>query len=155
MMAGLAICAEPVVSILLTDKWLPCVPFMVVFCIALALHPIHTANLNAIMAVGRSDLYLKLEVIKKLIDFAILFSTMWISVEAIAWGFLASTVIEQIINAWPNKKLIDYPLTEQIKDLLPNILITICMCALVYGIASHINNRWLSLGACVMVGAPF
>ena len=58
MMMGLSACAEPLVSILLTDKWLPCVPFMRIFCITYAFYPVHTANLNAIKALGRSDIFL-------------------------------------------------------------------------------------------------
>lgn len=71
MMIGLAVIGEPLVKILLTDKWLPCVPFLQVFCLSYALWPIHTANLQAINALGRSDIFLKLEIIKKIIGLAI------------------------------------------------------------------------------------
>ena len=63
-MIGLAVCAEPLVQLILTEKWLPCVLFLRIFCITYAFYPIHTANLNAIKAMGRSDLFLKLEIIK-------------------------------------------------------------------------------------------
>ena len=79
-MVGIAVCAEPIVSVLLTDKWLPCVPFLRIFCISYAFYPIHTANLNAIKAMGRSDLFLKLEVIKKTITTTAILVTMYISV---------------------------------------------------------------------------
>ena len=65
MMMGLAFCAEPIIRLVLTDKWLPCVPFMRIFCCTFMFYPIHTANLNAIKAMGRSDLFLKLEIEKK------------------------------------------------------------------------------------------
>ena len=65
MMVGLAVCAEPLVRLVLTDKWLPAVPFLRVFCFTYAIRPVSTANLNAIKALGRSDLFLKLEIIKK------------------------------------------------------------------------------------------
>lgn len=64
-MAGLAVIAEPLVLLLLTEKWLMCVPFIQIFCAVYALWPIHTANLQAINAIGRSDIFLKLEVVKK------------------------------------------------------------------------------------------
>ena len=65
LMMGLAFCAEAIVGLVLTDKWLPCVPFLRIFCITYMFYPIHTANLNAIKAMGRSDLFLKLEIAKK------------------------------------------------------------------------------------------
>ena len=65
MMVGLAVCAKPIVLLLLTEKWLGCVPFIQIFCISFAFYPIHTANLNAIKAMGKSQIFLKLEIIKK------------------------------------------------------------------------------------------
>lgn len=67
LMMGLAFCAEPIVRLVLTDKWLQCVPFLRIFCITYMFYPIHTANLNAIKAMGRSDLFLKLEIAKKIV----------------------------------------------------------------------------------------
>ena len=69
ILAGLAACATPLVTLVLTEKWLPCVPFLRVFCLSYAFYPIHTANLNAIKAMGRSDISLKLEIIKKSVGF--------------------------------------------------------------------------------------
>ena len=71
-MMGLAFCAEPIVSLVLTDKWLPCVPFLRIFCITYMFWPVHTANLNAINAMGRSDWFLRLEIIKKIMGMTIL-----------------------------------------------------------------------------------
>lgn len=85
LMIGMAFIAEPMVSLILTDKWLPCVYFMRLFCISFMFQPIHTANLNAIKAIGRSDMFLKLEIIKKIIGLTALFSTMNISVKALAF----------------------------------------------------------------------
>lgn len=132
LMAGLAMCSESIIIVFLTSKWLPASFFMVIFSAALSLHPIHTANLNAIMASGRSDLVLKLEVVKKIIDFIILIVSMWFGVKAIAIGFLACTVLEQIVNAFPNRKLIDYGILQQFYDLIPNIIPCFIMCVFVY-----------------------
>ena len=79
--------------------------------------PIHTANLNAINAMGRSDLFLKLEIIKKVIGLTLLFITMRISVMAMAYSLLVSGLLSQIINSWPNRKLLDYGYLEQLKDI--------------------------------------
>lgn len=132
LMMGLAVCAEPIVRLILTDKWLPCVPFMQIFCITFSFYPIHTANLNAIKAMGRSDLFLKLEIIKKAVGLVFLLTTMWISPLAMAASLLVSNVFGQIINSWPNKKLLNYSYLEQLKDIVPNMVLTVIMGVVVY-----------------------
>lgn len=132
LMAGLAVCAKPLVSLVLTDKWLPCVPFLRVFCFSYAFWPIHTANLNAIKAMGRSDLFLKLEIVKKAVALAAILSTMWISVMAMAYSLFATSIMSQIINSWPNKKLLSYSYYQQLNDMLPQMGISLVMGAIVY-----------------------
>ena len=134
MMVGLAVCAEPVVRLILTEKWLPCVPFMRVFCFTYAFWPIHTANLNAIKALGRSDLFLKLEILKKIVDVIAVLLTMNISVMAMAYSLLVTSVLGQIINSWPNKKLLNYNYLMQLKDMLPQIFLSSIMGVLVYSL---------------------
>ena len=129
---GLACCAETLIRILLTEKWLPCVPFLRIFCITYLFYPIHTANLNAILAVGRSDIDLKLELIKKLLEIMVLLLTMRYGVMAIAYGLIGTAILNQIINAWPNKELIGYSYLEQIRDVLPEIALACVMGAVVY-----------------------
>lgn len=127
LMMGLAFCAEPIVKLVLTDKWLFCVPYLRIFCITYMFYPIHTANLNAINAMGRSDLFLKLEIIKKIIGLILLFATMWHGVMVMAYSLLVSSFLSQIINSWPNRKLLNYSYLEQMKDTLPGILLAIVM----------------------------
>lgn len=134
LMMGLAFCGKSIVKIVLTDKWLPCVPFLQIFCITSMLYPIHTANLNAIKAMGRSDYFLKLEIIKKIIGIILLLSTMWYGVMAMAYSLLISSFCSQIINSWPNKKLLDYGYLEQIKDILPSIALASIMGICVYAV---------------------
>ena len=86
-----------------------------------AFWPVHTANLNAIKALGRSDLFLKLEIVKKIVGLLALFATMYISVEAMAISLIITSVLGQIINSWPNQKLLDYSYLDQVKDMLPQI----------------------------------
>lgn len=132
LMMGLCFVATPLVRLILTEKWLPCVPFLRVFCITYMFYPIHTANLNAIKAVGRSDLFLKLEIIKKTIGLAALLSTMWFGVMVMAYSLLFTSVISQIINSWPNRKLLNYYYLEQLKDILPSIFLAVFMGICVY-----------------------
>lgn len=132
LMVGLAVCAKPMVSLLLTDKWLPCVPFLRIFCFSYAFWPIHTANLNAIKAMGRSDLFLILEIIKKGIGIIAILLTMFISPLAMAYSLLVTSVLNQIINSWPNRKLLGYSYENQLMDMLPQILLSAFMGAVVY-----------------------
>lgn len=127
MMMGLAFIAEPVVNLILTDKWLPCVPFMRIFCVTMMFYPIHTANLNAINAMGRSDLFLKLEIAKKAVGFSLILVTMRLGVMVMAYSLLISTVLSMIINSWPNRKLLGYSYLDQIKDIMPGILLAVVM----------------------------
>ena len=147
LMIGLAFCAKPIVQIVLTDKWLPCVPYLQIFCISYLFWPIHTANLNAIKAMGRSDLFLKLEVIKKFIGMILLLITMNISVMAMAYSLLISGLISQVINSWPNRYLLKYSYIDQIKDILPNIVMALIMGVFVY----FINYLDLSVLVSLMV----
>ena len=127
MMMMMVVCAEPLIRLVLTEKWLPCVPYLRIFCITYAFWPVHTANLNAIKALGRSDLFLKLEIAKKIIGILAVLVTMNISVMAMAYSLLVTSVLSQIINSWPNKKLLNYSYLSQVKDMLPQIVLSIAM----------------------------
>ena len=132
---GLAASAETVVELLLTEKWLPCVPYLQIFCIVYGFWPIHTANLNAIKAVGRSDIFLKLEIIKKIIGVISIIVSVPFGVMPMALAYLATSPISAIVNATPNRKLLGYKYKEQLKDILPSLLISLIMggCVLLIG----------------------
>lgn len=134
---GLAGVAEPLVKLLLTDKWLPCVPYLQIYCFSLVFTPIHSCNLQAINAIGRSDLFLKLELIKKFYGLLLLAAAVFFfdSPIAIALSGTVSTLISCFVNAHPNKKLIGYSYFEQIKDILPAILFSAVMLGVVWLIA--------------------
>lgn len=134
LMLGLAACSKPFISLLLTDKWLFSAPYLVIFCIVYAFYPIHTANLNAIKAMGRSDVFLKLEILKKLIGFFIIIISVQFGVIYIASFTILESIVAQLINSWPNQKLLHYSYKEQIIDIIPYILISSVMAAIVYSI---------------------
>ncbi|MBN1066203.1 lipopolysaccharide biosynthesis protein [Clostridium botulinum] len=152
MMIGLAVVGEPLIKIILTDKWLPCVPFMQIFCLSYALWPIHTANLQAINALGRSDIFLKLEIIKKVLGITILIISMFLGVYAIAVGTLISGIISTFINAHPNLKLLNYSYKEQIKDIMPSLLISIVMGTTIYPIKFVSNSEIVILIIQIILG---
>ena len=134
IMMGIAACSEALISVLLTDKWLPSAPFIIIFCITYAFQPLESANLNAIKALGRSDIYLKLDLLRKTIGFTILVLTMWFGPLVMALSNLFFAVINQIINIYPNKELLNYSYRQQMAEFLPAMLLAAAMGAIVYSI---------------------
>lgn len=131
MMLGLAAVSEPLIRLLLTEKWLSCVPYLKVFCITYGLWPIHTSNLQAMNALGRSDLFLILEVIKKMVGIIALLISMQFGPFAIAYSLIITDLLGTVINAVPNGRLLQYTYFEQIKDLLPSFLMALVMMAVI------------------------
>ena len=132
LMTGLAVIAEPFIKLILTEKWLPCVPYLRIFCFVYVLWPIHTSNLQAINAMGRSDMFLKLEVIKKIVSLGLLLLCIPYGTLAIAAGMLADSLIGTFINASPNRKLLNYRYFEQLRDILPYPLMSLLMAVGIY-----------------------
>lgn len=132
MLFGLMAVMEPLVSLVLTDKWLPCVPYAQLLCISCALTPLQTANLQAIYAMGRSDIALKLNVWKRLFGFSMVVVFGRISVIAMARAGVATAVVSLALNMSPNKKLLNYGSFEQIRDVLPAWLMAGAMMLPVY-----------------------
>lgn len=141
LMIGLLVVSKNFVHVILTDKWLPCVEMLQLFCIIYMFAPLHTANLQAIKAVGRSDIYLKLEVIKKVVELCTLVVSMWISVHAIVISLAIVTTFFTYLNAMPNKKLIDYSFKEQMMDMIKPFIMSCIMGAIVYCVGMlHIDG---------------
>ena len=153
LMIGIACIGMPLVRLILTEKWLPCVPYLQIFCASMLFFPIHTANLNAIKALGRSDLFLKLEILKKVIGIALILITMHISVLAMALSTLVNSLICQLINTWPNRKLLNYSYGDQIRDILPNILLAAVMGGCVFVVGLIGLPDWATLLIQVVLGA--
>lgn len=157
LLIGLAVCAEPIVLLMLTEKWLPCVPYLQVLSFALMLKPIQTANLQGILAIGRSDVYLKIQTIQKMIGIAIILITIifFDSPFAVAVGELISFILFACINAYPNVKYLKYRPIEQITNILPQLIVSALMGALVYAIGFLQMNTLLLLVVQVITGAVF
>ncbi|WP_418556169.1 lipopolysaccharide biosynthesis protein [Longibaculum muris] len=153
LMVGLAVCAKPIVVLLLTEKWIDSIFFLRVFCFTYVLWPIHTANLNAIKAMGRSDEFLKLEVIKKCVGIISILISLPFGVHAMAIAYLITAPISAIINAFPNKKLLNYTFKEQIEDILPYIGLSLIMAALIWPIQNLPLDNLMILVIQVVIGA--
>lgn len=151
MMLGLAAIASNFVTILLSDKWIPCVPLLQMFCFFYVFQPIQTANTQATKALGRSDLTLKLEIFRDIIQLVVLVIVMWISVEAIVLSMATMSFFFVFVNGYPNIKLINYSLKEQISDFILPLMMSIVMMIVVMFIGLlKINPIVLILIQCVV-----
>lgn len=134
MMAGLIACGTTLVRVLLTEKWVPCVPYMVMFCLVYAFWPLSIANLNSIRALGRSDTVLKLEIIERVFSISLLVITIKMGVFWIGISYMVGELFSAIMCAIPNKKLINYGFIQQFIDLLPLIVASSIMGVIVYSV---------------------
>lgn len=140
IMLGLMSVAEPFIIVLLTDKWIPCISLLKLFCIFYLFQPIQTANTQATKALGRSDIVLKLEIFRDVIQLVVTLIVMWISVKAIVISMAIMSAAFVFVNAYPNIKLINYSLKEQIADILPNVMLSCIMAVAVFFIGKlHLN----------------
>ena len=155
MMIGMAVVAKPVVSLILTDKWLGCVPYIQIICLSYGFMPIHTANLQAINAMGRSDIYLRLELVKKIYGISILFIAVFCfdSPIAIAISSVVSGLISTFVNANPNKRLLSYSYFEQLRDIAPCLVLSIIMGVCIYPFSFIITSDILLLVVQILSGA--
>lgn len=134
LMMGMIVCAEPMIRVILTDKWIDTVPYVQLFCITYMFYPMHTANMQAIKAIGKSGMYLTLEIIKKIIEVVCLLLVMKISVQAIAINMAVLSTLFIFVNAYPNIKYINYSVKEQLSDIAPSLIMSLIMAVLVYSI---------------------
>lgn len=117
LMIGMSVVARPLVSVVYSEKWLPCVPYLQLLCIIGLLHPITSINVNVLTACGRSDLTLRLELVKKSIAFLLLFATWNLGITAIVLGQVAVAMFGYLLNGFYTEKLIEYPLHKQLWKL--------------------------------------
>ena len=135
LMVGVAACAKSELLLLYGPQWIPSTPYMMLACFGFALWPFHTINLRAIQALGRSDVFLKLEIVKKTLGLIVIFSTFRLGV--LPWIAISTFVtgpVSVIINSWPNRRLLDYTIGMQIMDVLPTALVCVAEAAVVFGI---------------------
>lgn len=152
MLLGLAAIANHLVIILYTEKWVTCIPYMQVFCIMFCFRIINTANLQVLRGIGEVNTILKLELYKKPVMLSILAVTMFISPLFIAIGMCFYEIYAMIINAFPNRKFINYHLKEQVKDVSVNLFIATIMATIVYLIGRWDLNLFLLISLQVITG---
>jgi len=136
IMLGLTAVADNLVEALLTPKWEPCVPYVRLLCIGGVLYPLHAINGNALLAVGRSDLRLRVEVIKKaLTALAVIVTWRW-GIQAMIIGQIIQSALAYVVNGYYTGKLVGYSYARQTRDVLPYLL-----CALVMGAAAYALDK--------------
>ena len=137
LMVGISICSFSWIRLLYGEKWTPAVPYMALSCFTFALWPFHTINLKGIVAIGRSDMLLKLEIIKKTAVLIVIFSCFklgvftWLAISAFVLG-----PFSVIVNAWPNKKLLDYTIGMQLRDVMPTALVCVAPAVAMLGVGA-------------------
>lgn len=150
-----AVAAEPIVGILLGEKWLPCVPFLRMYCFIYALLPIHTTNLQALNGMGRSDLFLKLELIKKAygICFILFAAFVFKDVYLMVTMYMITGIISTFVNAYPNKRVIGYSYSEQLRDIAPAFVLSALAGGLAFFCGSFVASPGFQILAEVAVMA--
>lgn len=147
--------AEPLIKILLTDKWLPAVPMLQVLCFSYMFYPIHAINLNLLQVKGRSDLFLRLEIIKKTLITIVLFATAPFGVLVMCYGIILTSLLALIINTYYTGKLINVGFSTQIKDILPVLILSFITGFLAYFPSLILTESYFQLGFGGVLGTLF
>ena len=153
LMLGMAACAKSMIQVLVGDQWLPAVPLLQIICFQMMLYPLHSLNLNMLQVEGRSDLFLRLEIIKKAIAvgpilLGIFGSIYWMLIGSVFTGF-----ISYYLNAYYSGPAIDYSIKEQIGDILPSFGIAITMASIVYGMSFIPISPFILFPLQIIIGA--
>lgn len=152
LMLGLSSVADPFIRLLLTDKWENTIYLLQIICFSMMWYPIHAINLNILQVKGRSDYFLKLEIIKKIQGVLILCVTVPMGIIAMSYGQVVSSLISLYLNTYYTKKLIGYGLWDQMKDLLPIFIHSLLMWGLVLLVVNLMPTLWLKLIVGVLSG---
>lgn len=145
IMLGLVALARPIIIVMITGKWEGCVIYLQILCLSLMWYPIHGLNLNLLQVKGRSDLFLRLEIIKKIVGLGIILITFPLGLLAMCWGSVCSSLLCLVINTYYTGKLIDVGFLMQMRDLLPTILYALSMALLAYGVSTLVEADWLKI----------
>jgi O-antigen/teichoic acid export membrane protein len=143
--------ARPLIVSLITDKWLGCVPFIQILVFAYLCDGITIVNLNLLYVKGKSDIVLRLEIIKKTIAVILLFIALRFGVKAICLSQLLYAVIALILNTRNTKRLLKYGFLSQIRDLFPYFICSLVMMSAAFGLDHIIDNNWVVLGLSLII----
>lgn len=153
LMLGMAACAESMIFVLIGEQWLKCVPMLQIICTYEMLYPLHALNLNMLQVQGRSDLFLKLEIIKKMIAIGPLLLGIFVNIYWMLAGSLVISLISYYLNAYYSGPFLNYGIKEQVKDVLPSFSVAIAMAVPVLAMSFIPMNPFILLPLQILVGA--
>lgn len=151
-MLGLAAVSRPLIIVLIGEKWLVAASYLPILCFAGMLYPLHAINLNMLQVKGRSDLCLKLEIVKKLIAAIPILLGIFINIEWMLWGSVASSVIAYFLNSYYSAGLISYSTWDQLKDIFPSFIVSVVVALIMWSITLFPFNEILILVSQIIVG---
>ena len=159
LMMGMAAVAEPMVITLIGENWRPSIIYLQLLCFVGMMYPLQALNLNILNVQGRSDLFLKLEIIKKLIAIPVIIIGILYGIKAMIAGMIVNAQIAYVVNSYWSGHFIDYPMWEQVKDLLPSFTVSVIMALFVFAIGQLLPFGYpvnliiqVVLGAIVFIG---
>lgn len=155
LLLGLSAVAQPFILLLLKEQWSFAATLLQILCFAMMWYPIHAINLNLLQVKGRSDLFLKLEVLKKLIAVAVLCITIPMGLVAMCVGQILSSLIALVVNTYYTGLLIQVGFLRQMRDLLPTLLLSLTMWVVVYALVHALSGLWVQLIAGIVVGVIY
>lgn len=152
VMIGMAVLAHPLVITLVTDKWSQCVPYLQVLCFVMMWYPVHAINLNLLQVKGRSDLFLRLEIIKKVIGLSVISVSVSYGIMGLCIGSVCSSLICLAVNTYYTGKLIHVGFIRQMLDMTPTLLASLAMGAVVYLAVMAFDGDWVKLAVGIPLG---
>jgi teichuronic acid exporter len=153
MMIGLAVIARPLVLVLFTEKWIDSIPYLQLLCLVGLLFPLHVVNLNLLQALGRSELFLRLEIIKKILIVINIAVTVRWGISAMIYGMIVMSSISYYLNSYYTGVLIGYPVREQLRDLFSYLIMAVLMGMAVYAAGLlPFPNQWSVLLVQITIG---
>ena len=153
LMLGMAAISKPMIIVLIGKQWLPCVPFLQIICLQMMLYPLHALNLNMLKVQGRSDLFLKLEIIKKIIALGPLLLGIFIDIYWMLGGSVLTGFIAYYLNTYYSGPFLNYSIKEQIKDILPSFGVAIVMAIPVFAMSFIPVDPFILLPLQIITGA--
>ena len=153
LMLGLAAVAKPLVLALIGEQWLPCVPFLQIICLQMMLYPLHSLNLNMLQVQGRSDLFLKLEIIKKIIAVGPILLGIFVDIYWMLGGSVVTGFMAYYLNAYYSGPFLNYSIKEQVKDIFPSFGVAVAMAVPVFAMSFIPLGPFILLPLQIVAGA--
>jgi O-antigen/teichoic acid export membrane protein len=157
LMMGAAAVAEPLFTLVLGEKWLPAVPYFQILCLASIFYPVHSLNINVLKVFGRSDLFLKLEIVKKALTIICIIVAFPFGIYGLMWSSVAVSVIGLLINTYYSSDMIQYKTKKQMIDMLPIFLLSLSMFFVMYSVVELLDKYllFLQLSLAAITGVAF